>query len=376
MSYNSGSPLSASSSSQEEKPILFQLIKNQQWRKLRRFLSSRRGFELCQERDSSNLSCLSMALGYGAPISVIEDMIRTDTSLAKVKDNFGATAFHVACLNGAPIQLINALIYHYENDGMLKELDMDGRCPLHHAVENACRMANETDDSYMEVLQRLCEVAPEVVHLEDKTNLTPIDLVQVAKLELAEASKKYKRLDDIYVMLRDTGIRFYTTQKRRWEIEGFIVPPVVSLSSQLPSSSQSRADSRPSLASASTTSHSVSTGMTPQSNISRFGNSFHSQGKIDENLGANIPTYRSHIFDIHAPIHGRPPQQLPSHPSTPPKNGQIIMNETCMHDEDTDKDKKMEGNQDRSLSILLEESTLSSVKNKRRSGLKRLRRSE
>mmetsp|Transcript_21834 Transcript_21834/g.25239 ORF Transcript_21834/g.25239 Transcript_21834/m.25239 type:complete len:149 (-) Transcript_21834:3029-3475(-) len=148
-----------------------------------------------------------MALGYGAPISVIEDMIRTDASLAKVKNNFGATAFHVACLNGAPIQLINALVYHYENDGMLKELDMDGRCPLHHAVENACRMANETDDSYMEVLQRLCEVAPEVVHLEDKTNLTPIDLVQVAKLEVAGASNKCQRLDAINVLLRNNGIR-------------------------------------------------------------------------------------------------------------------------------------------------------------------------
>mmetsp|Transcript_1481 Transcript_1481/g.1958 ORF Transcript_1481/g.1958 Transcript_1481/m.1958 type:complete len:334 (-) Transcript_1481:2025-3026(-) len=286
-----------SSYSEEELPYIFQLIEDQQWKELRKCLRSEKGYELCQERDSSKLNCLSMALGCNAPLFIVEEMVETDVTLATAKDNYGATAIHVACLNGAQVELINYLLCYYEDD-IAKDLDYDGRSALHHAVENFLTAAAEDEEeqqhetaSSMSLLQRLCEAAPEMVYVQDQGKTTPIDMVQVAKVQTIVESKLYKRLDTIYNLLKYTGIQVYMDNKKRWEEEGNLhrireKDNARQARGQLTSSSESKADN--SISTESHTSYSLSTMMTPHSDISRGNNSFipadNKNGLLDENM--------------------------------------------------------------------------------------------
>lgn len=201
---------------------LFQLIHDCNWKKLRKCLKSSKAYALCQQKDHSNLTCLALALAFGAPLDIIELMLKTDPSLSMVSDNFGATALHVACLNGASIESIDLLL-HKQAD-LVKELDCDKRSALHHAVECACGSAekNEDDDS-IEVIHRLCEIAPELIHFQDKDGDCAMDLVQITMCDSEIGSECYERLYQLHRFLRDISIRFYKEKKKTWEAEGEIL---------------------------------------------------------------------------------------------------------------------------------------------------------
>ena len=201
------------------KRCMFQLLGKKKWRKIRRLIKTSKGYDLCQERDASNLNCLALALGNNAPIDVIQDMISIDPSLAKSKDMFGASVLHIACLNGTSYELILLILGQYGE--LVRDLDFDKRAPLHHAVEYACQSGDESY-SYMDVIEAICMRAPEMVHLSDKDGDTPIDLVQLIKLDTNEKSREYARLHRIYTFLRKTSVEVFRQQKKRWELEGYI----------------------------------------------------------------------------------------------------------------------------------------------------------
>lgn len=182
-------------------------------------LKSSKGFDLCQEKDSSNLTCLALALGHNAPIEVIQGIISIDASLPITADMFGASALHVACLNGSSIEGIRLIASQYKE--LLTTVDYDERGPLHHAVEFACQSGDE-HYSYEDVIEFLCTQAPEMVSKHDKSGDSPIDLVQLVKIDITERSKEYARLHRIYSILRKTSINLYRENKKRWELEGFI----------------------------------------------------------------------------------------------------------------------------------------------------------
>ncbi len=198
---------------------MFHLIEQRKWKKIRRLLRSSKGFDLCQERDESGLNCLGFALGHAAPIEVIQDMISIDASLAKATDMFGASNLHVACLNGASHEAVKFILNLYGD--LASEMDNDHRAPLHHAVEYACQSGDERY-SYEDVILLLCKAAPEMVHCSDNEGDTPIDLVQLVKVEITQKSREYARLHRIYSLLRDTSVAVYTENKRRWELEGCV----------------------------------------------------------------------------------------------------------------------------------------------------------
>ena len=246
---------------------------------------------LCQQRDHSNLTCLALALGHNAPLDIIQGIIKIEPSLPCLFDDYGATAIHIACLNGASFKSIDFVLS--KNECILKRLDIDKRSVLHHAVEYACNevknpssnassagaknssftpssrtrsgvqpapdssnatstkkpslsmqyskrtrthtaatTAMEEEDQqskstssppYYQVLERLCEIAPEMIHVRDRKGLTPLDFVQIFKIKKIrkDDKEKYEQLQHIYEILRDASIKLYKKNKRQWERTGF-----------------------------------------------------------------------------------------------------------------------------------------------------------
>ena len=209
---------------------VFALIDQRNWEEVRRCLNSPNGYSLCQERDMSNMTPLALAIGLMAPLSVIEDLLRiADPSMPLDCDDFGATALHVGCLNGASFECVDFLLSNHPN--LAEKLDFDGRSALHHAIEFSCLQdftgeygadIKLTITPYNDVIRRLCETAPKMIHVQDKSGDTPIDLVQIARAEsrLDLPEEDEQRLDDLYHILRNTGIRLYRENKKRWEAEG------------------------------------------------------------------------------------------------------------------------------------------------------------
>ena len=219
---------------EQKQPYLFHLIQNRRWRKIRRCLKSTKADHLCKERDESNLTCLAQALGHEAPLDIIEKMVEIDSNMATKCDKYGATALHVGCLNGAPLESTLFILNNYKD--LARELDSDQRSALHHAVEFACEWCidNDYDDwndstemdigiiqdqTCIEILRLLCDAAPEMVYSHDSSDDTPLDIVQLMRLNLDPSElRENHQLESIYKVLRDTGIRVYKKRKREWEM--------------------------------------------------------------------------------------------------------------------------------------------------------------
>jgi hypothetical protein len=257
----------SSSSSSSTMPLLFELILENEWEELRKNLQSTEGRTLCQQKDRSGLTCLAVALVHGAPLEVIEDLLATDPSLPRIRDEYGATALHIGCLNGAPLESIAVIIESYSD--LAKELDIDQRAPLHHAIEHACGEEDDNDDDdidenannnnssnsnentstsdqdnfNVELIRRLCEAAPETVHAFDDAGHTPIDMIQLVKVELDVKSEQYKKYHRLYQIMRMTSIKEYRKNKELWEMEAMLLRQHLAKekerSNTTPSSSQS-----------------------------------------------------------------------------------------------------------------------------------------
>ncbi len=208
-------------------PVLFHLIQDSKWKKLSKALRSNKAVQLVRQKDETGLNCLSLAIGYHAPVEIVEKMISVDPELAFEKDVYGETALHVACLNGAPLNIVSLLIEKHQ--ALLFDADHDNRTPLHHAVEYACEREpplqgheDQSQETYVDVVLVLCEAAPETLYHFDKTMETPIDLVQTIKTNCDTSSLKFKKLDEIYNALTEQSIKYYKSMKQTWELEGYL----------------------------------------------------------------------------------------------------------------------------------------------------------
>ena len=199
-------------------PNLFEFIIDEEWDIIRECLKSTKAVLLCQERDDTNLSCLSVAIAYQAPLEIIKDMVQIDPSLLTYNgyDDYGATPLHVGCLNGASLETLDFILNRCKE--LATALDRDQRSSLHHATEYVCgccssdssTSANESNSSEQEekplrrrpysycisLLKMICKAAPEMVHVQDNIDngLTPLDLIQLHKAAKIPGSEEYKKL--------------------------------------------------------------------------------------------------------------------------------------------------------------------------------------
>jgi hypothetical protein len=199
----------------EVQPLAFRYIENQKWKKLRRMLKRSNGKEMCRERDDSGLTLLGMSLGFDAPLDIMEQILTLDPSQITATDFFGASPLHVACLNAASIEAVEYLL-KFSNNTLADSRDKDERVPLHHSVECLCR--NEID--FIEgtrVIKKLMEAAPNSIHCSDRRNDSPLDLVQLARMEVRVDSKEFSRLSKLYFFLRGLSVEHYKIMRTIWE---------------------------------------------------------------------------------------------------------------------------------------------------------------
>ncbi len=215
---------------------LVTLLKKQLWWEVEQILDSPRQAKehWCIEKDDSNLSVLAIAIGYGAPVNIIDNIIKLSPSLVYERDNFGANPLHVGCLNGAPFQSIQYMAFNFQE--LVSGRDNDDRTPLHHAVEYACT-DGEQDDNYIDVIDLLCKKAPETILRGDKGGEMPIDIVQRMKVDLDEQLQpdKYNRMHKRYCIMKSHYVKHFMKRRKQWELNGFLKNmPVMKQSFQLP----------------------------------------------------------------------------------------------------------------------------------------------
>lgn len=216
----SSSLSSLSLSSSSSSPYLFHFIRQKEWDQLRKILTSRKGRLYCQEKDSSNLTCIGLALAQSAPCDIISKIYELHPESIDVIDNFGATALHIGCLNGTPIE--NAEFIIKMRPDFVTWLDCDQRSPLHHTVDFICNDNEANIYTSIQILKYLCTLNTQVLHAQDKNGVTPIDLVQNMKMKEYKEhkdSERYQRLHKIYQFLHKTNVEIYRKQKLQWETE-------------------------------------------------------------------------------------------------------------------------------------------------------------
>jgi len=222
---------------------MFSLIKKEKWDRIGRLLDGPDARSFCTGCDSTGLSVASMAICSYAPLMIIDRILEVNPSCTMEADNFGAIALHLACLNGAPADIIKLIIAHDKGVSVTMR-DDDLRVPLHHAVEFAARLDLRESDSSMpssslyssskssvysspssfhedlEVIQGLCDVAPETVHFTNKNNDTPMDILHVIR-GMVETEEQHLRIESVYAIMKEASIRVYKRNRLAWESQKY-----------------------------------------------------------------------------------------------------------------------------------------------------------
>ncbi len=207
----------------QHEPPLFELVKQSRWKQLRLNLKGKVGIDRCQQRDETGLTLLGIALGYHAPLDIIELIITIDPDQLIAVDIFGANALHIACLNGAPFKTITYILK--KCSVLASSRDKDDRVPLHHVTECICRDEVEFVEG-LKIINALCDCDPTMIHAQDRKDRSALDIVHVMRrnndndlsgLELEHREARLKRLVKLCWFLRRISFQVYRQQKKKWE---------------------------------------------------------------------------------------------------------------------------------------------------------------
>lgn len=235
---NTPSPCSSTSTNSRKKkkhPLcyfsrrnnIFDLIQNLDWDAVRELVNGPHAERICRKTESTGLSVLGMALGFHAPIDIIQSILGKAPKMSRHFDSFYAVPLHVACLNGSPLEVVKLILEH-DNNWSAHQVDEDTRVPLHHAVEFACRPRPTTEEDFdssdanegLDVIRLLCEIAPEMLRFTDSNEDTPIDIAQIVKSEAPDSQHiDYRRAHKVYLLLKDFSVEMYKREKKEFETE-------------------------------------------------------------------------------------------------------------------------------------------------------------
>lgn len=191
---------------------IFEYIEHRAWRKIYKLLTGRFAQEFCLERETSGLTVLSACVGFGAPFYILDQILKLEPGQYLKTDRFGATALHIACLNGQEYEIIEYLLDRCPDMAFIVDLEA-ARTPLHHITE--CLCMGEIDVlSGKKVILKLFEINPSAIFQPDKCGDTPIDIVQISRILRAE-HEQY--LYDLYDFMRGLAILLYKRNKISWE---------------------------------------------------------------------------------------------------------------------------------------------------------------
>ena len=225
---------------------LLDLIQAREWRDVRKVIKSKYGKVVCNKVDDTGLTAFGAAVGCSAPLDITIKILNFWPEALNVVDNHGSTPLHFACLNNVSNVVIDFVIKR--SGGRLAVLAQDnmGFTPLHHAVLSLCVLINDTGSSSasptrtmpsgwqniipsdtmsvingVNVIERLCEEAPECIYILSNQGYSPIEFIQDKRASILE-KENLDLLNDIYYnILREHGIRYYKHQKKMSEEKGW-----------------------------------------------------------------------------------------------------------------------------------------------------------
>ena len=152
------------------------LIKERQWSKLQKVLSSKN----IPPRFNDSDSPLVLACKYGPPVDVVSALIEAFPSAINITDSDDMLPLHVACGYGASPKVIRELLR--SNKDAMWHRDKSGMLPIHIVCrlyyDNLCIWEVPEDyafDAMVQTLQYLLKAAPSTLLEEDLSGICPIE---------------------------------------------------------------------------------------------------------------------------------------------------------------------------------------------------------
>lgn len=253
--YNSPEEDSDSVTSERETLLTtaFKHARRGSWSKLKKMLQTDSGDLICSMRDSSGLSLLSVVVISNPPLDILNMILSLNPSATLEPDEFGVVPITLACMNGASAEVIRTILEH--DNGMSATVpDSDKRVALHHAVECAARIdvselseeqSKAVFDSFhfsdasdcstklstsassnmdlsndAEVLELLCDAAPEMIHFASSNGDTPLDVMHIVRGRCKSESQRTMVEYLYYSILRKASIALYLERKKESEEYG------------------------------------------------------------------------------------------------------------------------------------------------------------
>jgi hypothetical protein len=241
---------SGDSGSSPQLQNLYTYVEKKQWHKVKPLLQSPNAVEESGITDSTGLTFLGLCAAFSAPQDILRRVMEMHPQHVYSRDIYGATVLHIACLNGACLETVSFLINTCKD--LVKIQDIDGRLPIHHAVECVCRDKISVE-TCTDVMKANIEVDPEILSIEDKNDCTVIDLIQEARCIENLTTSEEMRLKMVYTFLKKSNIQYWKTKKEMWERER------LEKNDQMTHATHS-----------STSVHSMSHLSSPESDVSRF----------------------------------------------------------------------------------------------------------
>jgi len=159
-------------------------IKERNWNQVRKIITSQKmltlsrrnsgGYETSQHKNLLCLACM-----YNPPSSVIAQWIHRCPSAAFEIDCEKRLPVHVACEYGASEDVVQELL-RVNREGVYQK-DVFGMLPIHRLCRSYCYNSSATgskkliENSMIQVLRALLDIAPKTILEEDDTDMCPIE---------------------------------------------------------------------------------------------------------------------------------------------------------------------------------------------------------
>lgn len=211
-----GSACSGESSSDSitKSPDIYRYAENKAWRKVSKLLSAPDIATVILEPDCSGLTFLGLCVAFSAPVEILRRIFEIHPHQILQHDMFGANVLHIACLNGSSLESVQFLVNRCPQ--LARAQDIDGRLPIHHAVECVCRDEISLDES-LRVMKETIDVDSNTLFVMDKYECTVVDLIQEARCTEGITVEEAHRLKVVYSFLRKSCISAWKVKKLHWE---------------------------------------------------------------------------------------------------------------------------------------------------------------
>jgi ankyrin repeat protein len=198
-------------------PDLYVSVENKQWHKVKTLIHSPNALKETGLIDSTGLTFLGLCVAFSAPEEILRRVLELHPQHIFTQDVYDATVLHIACLNAASLETVTFLINACKD--LVNVPDIDGRLPIHHAVECICRDQISLETS-IAVMTANIDIDPNILTSVDNNGCTVIDIIHEARCRETNTTTENERLWKAYSFLKQCSINNWMIKKKIWEEMG------------------------------------------------------------------------------------------------------------------------------------------------------------